>query len=109
MTKARDVATQGGLVLLSTTTITNAANTSFNNVFTSAYRNYKVSLDVTTNSTSTNRSIQLRYRANGTDDTSSLYDYGIIARDAGNETVGTGGDSQSSSVIMKNVYYNSSS
>lgn len=73
MTRARDVATQGGLVLTNRTTFTTASSVSLNNCFTSAYQNYRVVLNVSVGSV-TNADIYLRMRANGTDDTSSNYE-----------------------------------
>jgi hypothetical protein len=48
MTKARDVATQGGLVLLNTTTFTAQTTIQFNNIFSSAYDNYLIDYRVDT-------------------------------------------------------------
>jgi hypothetical protein len=45
MTRARDVATQGGLVLLNTTTVTASTSNYVNNVFSSTYDNYKIVLN----------------------------------------------------------------
>jgi len=47
MTRARDVASQGGLVLVNTTTISGAATTNIDGVFTSAYENYMLVLNCT--------------------------------------------------------------
>ena len=46
MTRSRDVATQGGLVLLNTTTFSAVANFTIDNIFNSTYRNYKMLLDI---------------------------------------------------------------
>jgi hypothetical protein len=70
MTRTRDVATQGGLVLLNTTTFSAQTSVSFNNLFTSNYLNYKVTININASSTGT---LQLRYRTSGSDKTSALY------------------------------------
>lgn len=44
MTRARDVATQGGLVLLNTTNISSVSSVAIDNVFSSAYDNYLVDI-----------------------------------------------------------------
>ena len=71
MTRTRDVATQGGLVLLNTTTFSAQSTVSFNNVFSSTYDNYKVLVNI--NSVSTTLNGQLRLRASGTDDSSGFH------------------------------------
>jgi hypothetical protein len=71
MTRARDVATQGGLVLLNTTTFSAQSTVSINNVFSSTYDNYKVLVNL--NSVSTTLNGQLRLRVSGTDDTSGFH------------------------------------
>jgi hypothetical protein len=64
MTRARDVATQGGLVLLNTTDFTTSSNVSFNNVFTSTYRDYLITISGVG---STDNWLSLRLRAGGVD------------------------------------------
>ncbi len=59
MTKARDVATQGGLVLISSTTITAQSTIQISNVFTSTYKSYKIVADIPTCSTSGTLTFQL--------------------------------------------------
>jgi hypothetical protein len=76
MTRARDVATQGGLVLLNTTTFSAVTSVSIDNVFTSTYQNYEIRLNVTGKSAT--GAIFLRYRASGTDNSASSYTYATI-------------------------------
>ena len=71
MTRTRDVATQGGLVLLNTTTFSAQSTVSINNAFSSTYDNYKVLVNL--NSVSTTLNGQLRLRVSGTDDTSGFH------------------------------------
>jgi hypothetical protein len=66
MTRARDVASQGGLVLLNTTTISGAATTNIDGVFTSAYENYMLVLNCTA---AGDTEILTKLRANGTTNT----------------------------------------
>ncbi len=71
MTKARDNATQGGLVLLNNTSFTTASTITLNNVFTSAYDSYKLILQgiQTVNGSET----RIRLRTSGTDNSTSAY------------------------------------
>jgi len=71
VTRTRDVATQGGLVLLNTTTFSAQSTVSINNAFSSTYDNYKVLVNI--NSVSTTLNGQLRLRVSGTDDTSGFH------------------------------------
>jgi hypothetical protein len=71
VTRAREIASQGGLVLLNTTTFSAQSSVSFNNVFSSTYTHYKV---VWNGTSSTGFSpINLRARSNATDVTSGYY------------------------------------
>ena len=70
MTRTRDVATQGGLVLLNTTTFTSQSSVSINNVFSAAYDNYKI---IGTHINTSTTSLGLRVRSGGTDLTTSTY------------------------------------
>jgi hypothetical protein len=76
MTRARDVATQGGLTLISTNTFSGAVSHSFGSdaspIFTSAYRNYKIIIDNI--SAVSEQVINFRLRANTTDFTGTNYD-----------------------------------
>jgi len=71
MTRARDVATQGGLVLLNATTFSAVSTISVSNVFTSTYENYKAI--ITQYGSSNGTTLQLRARNNVTDYTGSQY------------------------------------
>ena len=70
MTRARDVASNGGLVLLNTTTVTAQSTVSFNNVFTSTYDNYRLVVQVTGTTTAV---LNIRFRVGGVDTSSSSY------------------------------------
>jgi len=71
LTRARDVASQGGLVLLNTTTFTTQSNVSFDNIFTSAYRDYLITISGVG---STDTFLSLRLRANSVD-TATNYNF----------------------------------
>ena len=59
MTRARDVATQGGLVLLNTTNVGSAVTSvTVNNVFSSTYDNYRILIGGVDASSQTNLRIQ---------------------------------------------------
>ena len=88
MTRARDVATQGGLVLLNTTTFTAQSSVSFDNVFSATYNNYALVMDLVS---SANETIRLRYRVSGADNTTSNYVHHI-------QFLSTGSASYSASV-----------
>jgi hypothetical protein len=62
-----------GLTLLNSTSIPAATQVSVNNVFTSAYRNYLVLIDVTKHTGST-INLSMRLRAGGVDNTAAVYD-----------------------------------
>ena len=73
MTRARDVATQGGLVLLNTTTFSAVASASLpTGTFTTTYDNYYLSIKFTP---STGINATIRFRTSGTDNTSATYKY----------------------------------
>jgi hypothetical protein len=61
-----------GLVHISSSTLSNVASVNINNVFTSAYKNYRILLDI--NAVSTSPTITMRLRAGGVDSTTSDYD-----------------------------------
>ena len=66
MTRTRDVATQGGLVLISSTTIGSAVSSVVvNNVFSSAYDNYLITLSGGVGSTTTGLNLTLGATATG--------------------------------------------
>ncbi len=65
MTRTREVATQGGLVLINKTDFTAQATVSFNNVFNSDYDNYKILC--TQYGSSNGQNLNIRARNNTTD------------------------------------------
>lgn len=94
MTKARDLATSGpstGLVHINTTAFSGASSHSFGSdaspIFTSDYPHYKIILNEL-NTTTTNRTIFLRVRANTTDFTSSNYNYEYHVADGASQSQG---------------------
>jgi hypothetical protein len=60
VTRARDVATQGGLVLLNTTTFSAQSAVSIDNVFSSTYQNYKIETKFTQNTANSAHYMKLR-------------------------------------------------
>jgi hypothetical protein len=73
VTRARDVASQGGLVLLNTTSFSAVTSASLpTGTFTTAYDNYHLSIKFTP---STGMTVTMRFRTSGTDNTSSTYKY----------------------------------
>ena len=62
---------QGGLVLVNTTTFTTVSTVSLDNVFTSTYQNYRVV--ITSGDPATNQTFTMRLRASGSDDSSNNY------------------------------------
>ena len=76
MTRTRDVATQGGLVLLNTTTFSAQSSVAIDNVFTSAYQNYVIYFNCLQNTA--NGSHTFKYRASGVDSSSAFYQGGTF-------------------------------
>jgi hypothetical protein len=70
MTRARDVATQGGLVLLNTTTFTAQSSVSINNIFSSLYTNYKILINFDGSSGYS----RIQMRTGGTNTAGTVYD-----------------------------------
>jgi hypothetical protein len=64
--------TAGGLVLLVAQTLTTVSSVSFNNVFTSTYKNYRIMLS---GDTGNPEDVNLRFRASGSDSTASNYNH----------------------------------
>lgn len=97
MTRAREVATDGGLVLLNTTTFTSQSSVSINNVFTSIYDNYKITF--VTNSSYGSGQVQtnMRLRSNGSDDSSGVYFWSRLYSGASV----TGGSSANSATVWQ--------
>jgi len=75
MTRARDVASQGGLVLLNTTTFSAVSSVSINNVFNATYDNYKIIYSNVNISTSSQNAF-VRLRASGADLSTTTYHFG---------------------------------
>lgn len=119
MTKARDNATQGGLVLLtpgSTSsgtvggsggiTFTNASSISINNVFSSIYDDYLIKLEI---SNGTGSDTLARLRSNGTDASgANTYRFGHIYLNT-NSTVGNSNRSDYNTFNMVDFTTTSSS
>jgi hypothetical protein len=63
-----------GLVHINTTSFTTQSSISLDNVFTSAYENYRIIITITAKST--NGHMSLRFRAGGSDNTTSNYNFG---------------------------------
>lgn len=83
---------QPGMVLITTQSFSTASSVSVNNCFTSQYSNYKVFVEIT--SQSGNADIYMRMRSAGADNTASNYDWRAIAAD-NTGTSGTGGENLS--------------
>ena len=66
-----------GLVLLAKDTFSAVTKVSFDNVFSNTYKQYKIVFDMVKNS-ATNRNIDMRLRASGTDNSSSQYNWQYI-------------------------------
>lgn len=66
----------GGLVLLSSNTVSGSSSTSVDNIFTSAYTNYKVIMNIRGSHTGT-QYITVKLRTGGSDNSSSLYTSGV--------------------------------
>jgi hypothetical protein len=84
MTRARDVATQGGLVLLNSTTITAQSTVNIDNIFTSSFRNYKIVTSLTT--VASTGGMYMKMRAGGATNNSANYVHaatGYISSNAG--------------------------
>jgi len=79
--------TTTGLVLLATASPSAASSTSFDNIFTSNYSNYRITLNVTP---STAADISFRFRTSGTDNTTSNYNRQILYGAYNNTTTANG-------------------
>ena len=60
-----------GFTLISTTTFSGVASQSFNSVFTSTYANYLITYNIVAADSAAARGVYLRYRASGTDTTTT--------------------------------------
>jgi hypothetical protein len=97
MTRARDVATQGGLVLLNTTTFSAQSAVSINNVFSATYDNYKCTIFTTASAGSA--TLSLRLRASGADNSTGNY----YTASAGLTTAGAAANLNSTSATSFNI------
>ncbi len=66
----------GGLVLLSSNTVSGSSSTSVDNIFTSAYTNYKVIMNIRGSHTGV-QYLTMKLRTGGADNSSSLYTSGV--------------------------------
>lgn len=66
----------GGLVLLSSNTVSDSSSTSVDNIFTSAYTNYKVIMNFRGSHTGV-QYLTMKLRTGGSDNSSSLYTSGV--------------------------------
>jgi len=74
----------GGLTLISTTSFSAVGSQSFNNVFSSTYTNYKIYIS---SYASADSLMTFRFRASGTDNTSSNYSFAVWGAAASTGTV----------------------
>ena len=86
MTRARDVATQGGLVLISSTTFSAVTSASIDNVFSTTYQNYKVIISCTTQLTGGGSIFWASRNSGVTDTTSNSYSISGVAQASGTIT-----------------------
>jgi len=70
MTRARDVASQGGLVLITSATFTASSTVNVNSCFSATYENYRV---VVSFSNLNSSAVTVRYRTGTTDNSSASY------------------------------------
>jgi len=66
----------GGLVLLSSNTVTSSSSTSVDNIFTSTYTNYKVMMNIRGSHTGV-QYITMKLRTGGADNSTSIYTSGV--------------------------------
>ena len=99
MTRARDVATQGGLVLLNKTTFSAVTSVSINDVFSATYDNYVIY--VTNAVPASFGNLILRMRVGGVDNSSSNYTCGRIYVGAfGSNALGSTNNATSSEFVL---------
>lgn len=99
MTRARDVATQGGLTLINETDFPTTSTLDITNVFSSNYKNYKV-MFVPFSSVTTTVSIQL---LNGSTPATTLYYFGYTGLSSDSGAQNYGGSNTSSLWIMDSI------
>jgi hypothetical protein len=84
---------KAGMVLLNTTSFSGVSSQSINSVFTSTYTNYRIVF--TCNTPTADNNLRLRWRASGTDNTSTTY-FGMLVRTSAagtNAALNTNGES----------------
>jgi hypothetical protein len=101
LTRSRDVATQGGLVLLNASNFSSVANVTVDNIFTSTYTNYKIMLNITGMSGG-DAAIRFWLRAGGVDTTTN---YGVQLLALRNTTVQANLYSPDRSIAVSNSTY----
>jgi hypothetical protein len=106
VTKARDVATQGGLVLISSTTFSAQSSVSFDNVFSSAYDNYKILINWENSGNSYGR---LRFRVDGADNTTANYHWFAMATGSGSTAYDAERATAATSILCGYSYTSTSS
>lgn len=89
MTRARDVATQGGLILLNTTPLSASSAAQINNVFSSTYASYRIVMDI---KSSVSYQMYAQLSSGGTPVGTSTYTYASRYWDTG----GGGGTAENS-------------
>lgn len=82
---------ESGLVLITSSTFSAASSVSVNNCFTSTYKNYALLLELSADAAA--RSLFMRMRASGTDNSSSNYKYAgvLVQTKTSTAAVGTNG------------------
>jgi hypothetical protein len=87
VTRARDVATQGGLVLISSTSFTTQSTIDITNCFSAAYDNYKIMF--TSSASSANCEIRLQMLSGTTPNATSYYQNVLGITETGTSTNST--------------------
>jgi hypothetical protein len=93
-----------GLTHIRTVSFTGVASVSLDNVFSSVYDNYKV-LIVARNSSDANRTWSLKFRVNGADATSGLYNLAANGIDRIGNAQNTFSVNATSAVLLNNSYF----
>jgi hypothetical protein len=92
MTRAREIATQGGLVLISSTDFSAVASVSISNIFTTTYSRYRILLSATS---SANSAINLQFREDTTNKATNYYQgYGQVSDNGTSTSVGVNNGTQ---------------
>jgi hypothetical protein len=83
------VGSDAGLIHINTTSFSAVASQSFNDVFTSAYKNYKIMTEIETTA-SAGFGLSFRLRASGSDNTTNNYHYGSTGGRTNNANISFG-------------------